>query len=480
MFQFQNTFINLPAVLYTRIFPFPSPKPHAVIINHKLAQELGLDLKQYSNESLANFFSGSSMLEGSDPIAQAYAGHQFGHFTILGDGRAHLLGEHIKPDGTRIDIQLKGSGRTPYSRGSDGKAVLGPMLREYIISESMHALGIPTTRSLAVVLTGEKVFRKSALPGAILTRIASSHIRVGTFQFASAQQDTELISKLLDYTINRHFPLLQETENKALSLLKNVMERQADLIVHWMRVGFIHGVMNTDNMTLSGETIDYGPCAFMDSYDPNTVFSSIDRTGRYSYENQPIIAQWNLARLAETLLPMIDSDINKAIDLATETVNEFSQLYQEKWLSMMCAKIGIFHVNKDDEKLISDLLEWMHKSNADYTNTFRDLANQDIPLGNHYEDKNFREWHGRWKTRLQQNLKPHKDALCLMKSTNPAVIPRNHRVEQALEDAVQGDFTSFYALRDALKSPYEHDAKFDEFQLPPDSSNRFYQTFCGT
>jgi len=373
-FQFQTTYTDLPDGFYTRLDPAPAPTPEMVILNDGLAASLGLDFSALTDQEKAALFAGNTLPEGAEPFAQAYAGHQFGHFTILGDGRAHVWGEHMTPDGQRLDIQFKGSGRTPYSRRGDGRAALGPMLREYIISEAMHALGIPTTRSLAVVTTGEDVLRETMLPGAILTRVAASHIRVGSLEFAAAQGDKDTVVALLNYTINRHDPDLKDAENKALAMLERVMERQSDLIVHWMRVGFIHGVMNTDNMTISGETIDYGPCAFMDAYDPNTVFSSIDQMGRYAYANQPVIAQWNIARLAEALLPLIDADIDRAVQKAEEAVNRFPALYKTKWLAMMRAKLGLFGAQDGDEKLISDLLDWMQHHHADWTNTFRDLS----------------------------------------------------------------------------------------------------------
>ena len=428
----------------------------------------------------AELFSGNQLPKGSEPFAQAYAGHQFGHFTILGDGRAHVWGEHITPDGKRLDIQFKGSGRTPYSRHADGRAALGPMLREYIISEAMHALGIPTTRSLAVVTTGEDVFRETPLPGSILTRVASSHIRVGTFEFAAAQAGRELAEPLLDYTIERHDPDLKEADNKALAFLERVMERQIDLIVNWMRVGFIHGVMNTDNMTVSGETIDYGPCAFMDSFDPNTVFSSIDHMGRYAYASQPVMAQWNLSRLAGALLSVIDEDEDRAVEMAKETIAKFPALYKSKWLSMMRAKLGVFGTHKEDEKLISDLLDWMQKNHADYTNTFHDLSQEDKSSNKLYDTKTFTDWYGRWEQRLEQNKKPFKSSLCLMKANNPAVIPRNHKVEEALEAANADNYKPFHDLLSALKDPYKDTETHIPYQLPPEPSERVYQTFCGT
>ncbi len=479
-FHFDNTYARLPETLYTKLAPAPAAAPEIVILNDRLAAGMGLDFSGMNAEEQAALFSGNALPEGAEPLAQAYAGHQFGSFTMLGDGRAHVWGEHITPDGGRFDIQFKGSGRTPYSRMGDGRAALGPMLREYLISEAMHALNIPTTRSLAVVKTGEDVARETMLPGAVLTRVASSHIRVGTFEYAAARQDIELLQTLVDYTLERHFPALAEQENKALALLEAVSERQADLVTHWMRAGFIHGVMNTDNMALSGETIDYGPCAFMDAFHPATVFSSIDMAGRYAYGAQPVMAQWNLARFAEALLPLIHEDENKAVKLAEERVNAFAPLYQEKWLDMMRAKLGLFGRREEDSALVGDLLDWMQREGADYTNTFRDLRAEAPPPGKPYDSPAFRDWHKRWRDRLAQNTKPLKSAQCLMRAHNPAVIPRNHMVEAALAAGVNGDMKPFHDMLDALKEPYADQPEHSPYTAPPPPSERVYQTFCGT
>ena len=479
-FNFDNTYIHLPKAFYTELSPVPVRQPEMVIFNAPLAANMGLDFSGISTDVKAALFSGNIMPEGSEPLAQAYAGHQFGHFTMLGDGRAIVWGEHITPSGQRLDIQFKGSGPTPYSRGADGRAVLGPMLREYIISEAMHALNIPTTRSLAVVTNGEKVYRETGLPGAILTRIASSHIRVGTFEYAALQQDKGIIQTLVDYTIDRHYPWIKEEQNKTLSLLKAIIEKQADLITHWMRVGFIHGVMNTDNMTLSGETIDYGPCAFMDAYDPGTVFSSIDHMGRYAYANQPDIAQWNLARLAETMLPLLDDEIEKAADTIEEVVNGFGALYKDKWLSMMRAKLGLFGARAEDESLITDLLDWMQRAGADYTNTFRHLTEEKPPQDKSYNDRAFKEWYTRWQVQLAKNTKPLKSSLSLMRANNPAVIPRNQKVEQVLDAATNGDLKPLKDLLTALQEPYNNRSNLEPYQSPPKKEERVYQTFCGT
>jgi len=359
--------------MLSRILPESVSSPKLIILNNELSKNLDLNFYNVSERDLAYMFAGNLLPEGSESISQAYAGHQFGHFTMLGDGRAIIIGEHLTKKNKRFDIQFKGSGITPYSRNADGRAALGPMLREYIISEAMYGLNIPTTRSLAVVTTGENVIRETSLPGAILTRVALSHIRVGTFQYASMFSDLKTLKMLVDYTINRHYPELRNKNNQALELLKIVLKQQTQLVTNWMRVGFIHGVMNTDNMAISGETIDYGPCAFMNIYDPETVFSSIDHHGRYAYFNQPGITKWNLTRFAETLIPLINEDKTKSIEIAKETLNNFTNLYKKYWLQMMRRKIGLFGEHPQDENLINDLLEWMKKSKADYTNTYRSL-----------------------------------------------------------------------------------------------------------
>jgi len=479
-FNFDTTYTNLPNQLFTELKPETVISPSIVVLNKLLAESMGLDFSDLSQKKQAEIFSGNQLPKGSTPFSQAYAGHQFGHFAILGDGRAHLWGEVVTPLGERFDLQFKGSGRTPYSRRGDGKAVLNAMLREYIISEAMHYLGIPTTRSLAVVKTGEPIMRNVILPGAILTRVASSHIRIGTFEFASSLQDKKVTSALIDYTVERHYPDLTKTKNKALELIYAAMKRQINLIVDWMRVGFIHGVMNTDNMTLSGETIDYGPCAFMDTYDENTVFSSIDHGGRYAYANQPKIAQWNLARFAETLLPFIDDDIKKSVSLAKEIINQFQEIYNHQWLTMMCSKLGLFNLEYGDKELAVSLLDWMHENQADYTNTFYDLSQVKKPSGKLYEQKQFEDWYLRWRTRLSKNTKSLKLSVRLMRKNNPVVIPRNHKVEQALEAANLGDLDLFKALLTVLKEPYRNRKLPKSYQVPPERGELIYQTFCGT
>ena len=476
--HFDNTYLKLSKTFREEIKPTPVHDPNLVILNEALAKDLNLDFSKIDNTELSKLFSGNVLPNDTNTIAQAYAGHQFGHFTMLGDGRAVLLGEHLVNNAKRFDIQFKGSGRTSFSRSGDGRAVLGPMLREYIISEAIHALNIPTTRSLAVVSTGEKVVRENLLPGAILTRVASSHIRVGTFQYIAAKQNIDDLTTLVDYTIERHYPEIQSSKNKALDLLNLVMEKQCQLVINWMRVGFIHGVMNTDNMTLSGETIDYGPCAFMDQYDPKTVFSSIDKFGRYSFSNQPPITKWNLARLAECLIPLIDKDEDQAIKIASEIIDNFQNIYETKWLNMMRDKLGLFGEDKDDLELINNLLNWMQSNQADYTNTFCYLMNISSIQDQIYKDKDFIDWSKNWEKRILINGWSKENSLELMKKNNPIVIPRNHKVEEALEAANDNNLKPMYNLLSILKKPYTKQINIEKFQTP--SNNQNYQTFCGT
>ena len=479
--RFDNSYARLPDIMLSRLAPISVKIPKLIILNNKLSEELGLNFSNISNEHIALLFSGNILPKGSETIAQAYAGHQFGHFTILGDGRAIVIGEHLTPDNKRFDIQFKGSGRTPYSRDGDGRAALGPMLREYIISESMHELNIPTTRSLAVVKTGENVIRETPLPGAILTRVAASHLRVGTFQYVSLNNDIKTLKVLVDYAIDRHYPKSKETKNPALTLLKNVMEKQIELVTNWMRVGFIHGVMNTDNMTISGETIDYGPCAFMDTYNPETVFSSIDLQGRYAYFNQPGITKWNLLRFAETLLPLIHNEHDRAIKIAEETVNSFGEIYKKHWIKMMRNKIGLFGEEAEDENLISSLLSWMHKNKADYTNTFCSLTKEKIPNEKLFQNVTFINWYKSWQKRLEKNKKSIELSLSLMRSNNPQIIPRNHKVEEALDAAsAKNNLTPFNNLLKVLSKPYDECSGIAVYQTPPAPSEHIYQTFCGT
>ena len=477
---FDNTYSKLPSDLLTKQHPIPVKSPKLIILNESLSKDLDLDFTKINDQNLSQLFSGNILPSGSNPIAQAYAGHQFGHFTMLGDGRAVLMGEHLSKKKERFDIQFKGSGKTPYSRSGDGRAALGPMLREYIISEAMHEMGVATTRSLAVVKTGENVIRETHLPGAILTRIAASHIRVGTFQYIAATQKEQNLKVLFDYVINRHYPNIKNSKNQALDLLKTIMNVQINLVIDWMRIGFIHGVMNTDNVSICGETIDYGPCAFMDAYNPDTVFSSIDQQARYSFSNQPKIIKWNLARFAECIITLIDDNKDKAIEIATEAINSFEKIYEEKWLNMMRDKLGLFGEDINDQILIMELITWMHKNKVDYTNTFCFLMNEKFYDNEIYKDANFLIWKEKWEDRLKLNNNSQEKYLKLMHSVNPIIIPRNHKVEEALTAANNGDLEVMNKLLTVLKKPYENQNSIIDFQSPAPSSDKAYQTFCGT
>ena len=476
--NFDNSYSRLSNAFKEHIEPIAVKNPELVLINQELAEELNLDFSKIDKNELAALFTGNILPEGSNAIAQAYAGHQFGHFTMLGDGRAVLIGEHLTKNNERYDIQFKGSGKTAFSRNGDGRAALGPMLREYIISEAMHHLNIPSTRSLAVAKTGEEIMRETPLQGAILTRVALSHIRVGTFQYIAAKQNLNDLNTLLDYTIKRHYPEIQSSKNKSLDFLSLVMEKQCQLVVNWIRVGFIHGVMNTDNMAISGETIDYGPCAFMDQYNPKTVFSSIDKFGRYSFSNQPSITKWNLARLAECLLPLIDKNEDIAIKIATEIIDNFQNIFEIKWLKMMRDKLGLFGEDKNDLELINSLLNWMETNQADYTNTFCYLMNIGSFKKEVYKNKNFIDWFEKWEKRILINGRTKENSLKLMKKNNPIVIPRNHKVEEALEAANNNNLEPMNNLLSILKKPYSTHGNIKVFQEP--SNNQNYQTFCGT
>ena len=476
--HFNHSYTKLPKDFFVEQLPVKVSNPKLILLNEPLLKALGLDKEALSPEAWGNIFSGNELPEKAHPIAEAYAGHQFGHFALLGDGRAVLLGEHINPEGNHFDIQFKGSGQTPYSRRGDGRAALGPMLREFIISEAMNALNIPTTRSLAVVTTGESVMRDEVLPGAILTRVAKSHIRVGTFQFASTLNDINKLKALADYTIDRHYPECKAKDNPYLAFLNAVIERQALLISQWMHVGFIHGVMNTDNMSISGETIDYGPCAFMDRYHPETVFSSIDRQGRYAYSNQPPIAQWNLARFAETLIPLIDHNADKSIELASQSVNNFSDQFQIAWLKGMRQKLGLFNEEGSDIELINELLVLMQKNKADYTLTFRHLSSDAILKDAIFKDASFKVWYKNWLHCIQKQKEGEETSRLKMLKYNPAVIPRNYLVEKALSLAVADqDYKFLNDLIAALLKPYEDSHVFSE---PPIEEDKSYKTFCGT
>ena len=473
-FKFDNSYTQLTSMMMSKVMPAKVKLPKLVLLNHNLAKQLGLDFSSLDEKQLAELFTGNTLPEGANPIAQAYAGHQFGHLAILGDGRAIVLGEHITPTNQRYDIQFKGSGRTPYSRGGDGKAALGPMLREYIISEAMYHLNIKTTRSLAVATTGENVMRETVLPGAILTRVAESHIRVGTFEYVAIKRDIQTLKKLLQYSIERHYPEIKDLDKQAPEFLKLVLEKQIDLITDWMRVGFIHGVMNTDNMAISGESIDFGPCAFMDYYNPKTVFSSIDHYGRYAFGNQPSIAQWNLARLADAILPLLDEDQNKAIEVGEEIINSFKEKYERKFHKMMKKKLGLITDEADDVILIQELLDTMEKNKLDYTNTFRDLMNDKI------NNETLKIFKNKLKIRIDKQNRSHEEILTLMRNANPVVIPRNHKVEESLKEAHKGNLIPLNNLLNALKDPYTERGDLGLYQQPAPETDKKYKTFCGT
>ena len=478
--RLEHSYGQLPAVLHRAASPTPVPSPRLVIFNEPLAASLGLDAETLRGEEGVAIFAGNQLPPGASPLAQAYSGHQYGHFTTLGDGRAILLGEQITPQGERFDIQLKGPGPTSFSRRGDGRAALGPMLREYVISEAMNALGIPTTRSLAVVATGEAIYRETPQPGAILTRVAASHIRVGTFEWAAAQRDEATVRALVDYTLRRHYPELADAANPAGALLGAVIERQAALVARWMLVGFVHGVMNTDNVAVSGETIDYGPCAFMDAYDLGTVFSSIDARGRYAYGNQPAVALWNLTRLAETLVPQLHLEEARAIALATEALGRFASRYQHHWLAGMRRKLGLFTEELGDTALIESLLAWMQRTKADFTNTFASLTPTLPAADARLTNSEYLEWHALWLARLGRQ--PHSPAQSdeLRRTSNPAFIPRNHLVESALAAAEQNDLSVMQNLLEVLATPFDHTRPASGYRQPAPESYADYQTFCGT
>ena len=486
---FSNSYARLPEHFFARLDPTPVAKPRLIQVNRALARDLTFDLSSLDDDSLATLFAGNVLPLGAEPIAMAYAGHQFGQFVPqLGDGRAILLGEVHDRTGVRRDIQLKGSGPTPYSRNGDGRATVGSVLREYLISEAMHGLGIPATRALAAVTTGERVYRERMVSGAIVTRVASSHIRVGTFQYFAARADVDATKRLADYVIARHFPNASELERPYLALLQAVATCQASLIANWLHVGFIHGVMNTDNMAVSGETIDFGPCAFLDAYDPNAVFSSIDHSGRYGYSNQAHAAQWNLVRFAETLLPLIDPNSEKAIELASEVISTFLSCFADQWLAGMRRKLGLFNAEDGDLKLAQSLLEAMHANRADFTLTFRrmcdavDNAGADSQLRALFTDPNvWDEWAVTWRSRLTREPQASTVRAGAMRQANPAFIPRNHRVEQAINAAVERDDLSLFTeLLTVLSKPFEEQEAFASYSLPPQPSERVLRTFCGT
>jgi uncharacterized protein YdiU (UPF0061 family) len=488
-FPFQNTYAALPANFFARVAPTPVAAPRLVKLNRPLAVHLGLDPDLLETAEGVEILAGKRVPEGADPIAMAYAGHQFGQFVPqLGDGRAILLGEVVDRDGVRRDIQLKGSGPTPFSRRGDGRAALGPVLREYVVSEAMQALGIPTTRSLAAVVTGEHVMRETALPGAVLTRVASSHIRVGTFQYFAVRRDTDALRRLADHVIIRHYPDFAGIERPYHALLSGVVARQADLVARWLLVGFIHGVMNTDNTSISGETIDYGPCAFMDQYDPGQVFSSIDEMGRYAYGNQPRIALWNLTRLAECLLPLFGEEQEKAIEQAQEILGAFPDAFSTAYQAGLRRKIGLFTARDGDDALIADLLDAMAKNAADFTLTFRRLADAagdtsaDARLRPLFADPAaFDTWAARWRERTADEPQTPVERRAAMRAVNPAFIPRNHRVEAVIQAAMtRDDYAPFEELLKVLAKPYEDQPGFAAYEDAPQPDERVCRTFCGT
>ncbi|UOQ48908.1 YdiU family protein [Gracilibacillus caseinilyticus] len=477
--KLDNSYQRLPGIFYARVQPTPVKAPDIVKLNKTLAKEIGLDPEQL--KGAADLFGGNRVPAGGMPIAQAYAGHQFANFTMLGDGRAVLLGEQITPVGKRVDIQLKGSGKTPFSRGGDGRAVLAPMLREYLISEAMHGLQIPTNRSLAVVTTGENVQREIEFPGAVLTRVADSHLRVGTFQYARHWGTKEDLQVLADYAIDRHYPDLKEADNRYLALLKEVVKKQAALVAKWQLIGFIHGVMNTDNVTISGQTIDYGPCAFMDQFDRSTVFSSIDVQGRYAYGNQPDITGWNLARFAESLLLLIDENEEAALETVKDVMHSYIDVYEEHWLNGMRQKLGLTESQTADKDLIARLLDLMEQHQADYTNTFRSLTlgvfDEKQKL---FQSNAFKQWYQQWKERLATEQAPKSDVQQLMKANNPSIIPRNYLVEEALDSAAKGEFELFDALLQVLADPFAYSKEQEPYAVLPPEPDQPFQTFCGT
>jgi uncharacterized protein YdiU (UPF0061 family) len=488
-FPFQNTYAALPANFFARVVPTPVAAPRLIKLNRPLAVHLGLDPDLLDSPEGAEILAGKRIPDGADPIAMAYAGHQFGHFVPqLGDGRAILLGEVIDADGVRRDIQLKGSGPTPFSRRGDGRAALGPVLREYIVSEAMAAFGIPTTRSLAAVMTGESVQRETLLPGAVLTRVASSHIRVGTFQYFAARSDTEGVRRLADHVIARHYPQVANAERPYHALLDGVIARQAELVARWLLVGFIHGVMNTDNSSISGETIDYGPCAFMDHYDPAQVFSSIDEQGRYAYANQPRIALWNLTRLAECLLPLLSDVQDKAIEDAQAALGHFIERFDTAYQAGLRSKLGLFTALDEDRALAQDLLDAMAKNQADFTLTFRRLSDAALDPEHDGEVRQlfadpaaYDEWAVRWRQRLGDEPQDPADRQAAMRAVNPAFIPRNHRVEAVIDAAVnRDDFAPFEELLTVLAKPFEGQPAYAGYAEPPEPHQRVLQTFCGT
>ncbi|WP_416137945.1 protein adenylyltransferase SelO [Halomonas sp. HK25] len=496
--EFTLRYARLPERFFERFDPVPVPAPRLVAFNRALAEALGFDLAAFDEARAADWFAGNAVPAGAEPVAQAYAGHQFGHFNPrLGDGRAVLLGEVTDREGRLCDIQLKGAGMTPFSRGADGRAPLGPVLREYLVSEAMHRLGVPTTRALAAVTSGEQVFRRVPEPGAVLTRVASSHLRVGTFQYFAARGDQEAVRTLADLAIERHYSQLHpqllereegddETSGRYLAFLEAVAERQAALVAKWMGLGFIHGVMNTDNCTISGETIDYGPCAFMEAYSPTMVFSSIDEQGRYAYRNQPWLAQWNLARLAETLLPLIDPDHESAVKKATAVIEAFEPRYEAEWLAVMRAKLGLTREEEGDRELVEALLAALEAGRADFTLAFRRLSEvtqENAPAFHELfeNDGALQEWLPRWRERLAREGVGMEEIAARMNAVNPLYIPRNHQVERVIAAAAEhDDFAPFEALAEVLAEPFTEQPGRESYALSAPPAERVFRTFCGT
>lgn len=484
-FNFNNTYARLPEAFHARLKPASAGAPELIRLNRSLAEDLGADTERLESEEGLSILSGNGIADGSEPLAMAYCGHQFGNFVPqLGDGRALLLGEVISQDGIRRDIQLKGSGPTPFSRRGDGLSALGPVLREYIVSEAMHAMGVPTTRALAAVASGDKVARENVVPGGVFTRIAKSHIRVGTFQWFAARRDDENLKTLADYVINRLYPEAHESDNVYAGLLDGVIQRQAELVAHWMSLGFIHGVMNTDNMNVSGETIDFGPCAFLDEYHPKKKFSSIDQQGRYAFANQGPIAHWNLTRFAETLLPLLDTDRDAAVKKAEASLDRFVDLHQAALRRRFNAKIGLAGESEEDWNLVQSLLTAMAEGKADFTLAFRHLpaalehSDQERLLALFTDQKAITEWLAQWENRIATEQRP---AACeTMRKANPIYIPRNHRIEEVIEAAYQGDYQPFHKLNDVLAKPFTAQSEFEEYESPPTPDEVVCATFCGT
>ena len=485
---FDNSFATLPERFYSCQNPVAVTAPQLLAVNKSLVSELKLSPSFIETKEFANIFAGNLIVPCSKPLSMAYGGHQFGHWVPqLGDGRAHLLGEITNKNGVKLDVQLKGSGKTLFSRGGDGRAWLGPVLREFLVSEAMHQLGIPTTRALCAVATGELVYREAAFPGAILTRVANSHLRIGTFQYHFVRSDLEGLNHLLNYTIKRLYPHLTNIQNPALELLKTVVDRQALLIAKWMAVGFIHGVMNTDNMALSGETIDYGPCAFIDEYQSDKVFSSIDRGSRYAFNNQAKVAHWNLAQLANTLLPLIDSNNKQSVKLATVAINSFEDIFASYWEQALCAKFGISMPIEGDIAFCKRFLQLMENNQADFTLTFQQLTrsidnqSEEEELYKFFQDKpTIKFWWGQWRNRIERGKFSPLDCKTLMKSANPVIIPRNHQIENFIQEALKDDLAHFHKLYSAIQQPFEEIPEFTEFQQPPKINERVQFTFCGT